>query len=390
MSGAVFLVAAEPSGDLLGAEVIDALRALSPQVVIGGVGGEAMRERGANSPIDLSDLAVLGLIDGLKAFLRVKQKVEDVAREIQKRSPQAVVLIDSWGFMWRLAKRLKQLGLPAARIKLIGPQVWATRPGRAKVLAKWCDHLLCIHAFEQPFYERYGLATTVIGNPAIARIREGDGAAYRKAHYLASDAPIIGILPGSRRSELRRVGPVLAEAAKQLCAQSRDRRVVCVAATPVREQVLNLASRWTFPNIVVADDAEKADAFAAMDVALACSGTVTTEVASQGAALVVGYKLGWITWLIARLFLMRSPYITLLNVAAGSEIAPEFVQTRFTASNLVQAVGTLLSDPDARKRQKQKQSEALDLMKGPGRPAAEIAAETILALAQADSDFRPV
>ena len=130
-----------------------------------------------------------------------------------------------------------------------------------------------------------------------------------------------------------------------------------------------------------AGEAGKADAFASMDVALACSGTVTTELAAQGAAVVVGYKLGWVTWALARLFLMRSRFITLLNVAAGREIAPEFVQTRFTPANVAAAAERLLSDATALETQRAGQREALKLMAGPGRPAAEIAAETILKLA---------
>ncbi len=292
-----------------------------------------------------------------------------------------MVLIDSWGFMWRLARFLKERGHRATRIKLVGPQVWATRPGRARVLAQWCDHLLCIHAFEQPFYERWGLPTTVIGNPALHRLPKGDGAAFRRRHGLPADAPVVGLMPGSRKSEIRRVAPALFEAAKRVSGRDAGRKTVCMVAPSVASDVEALARDRGAAFVLVRDEAEKADAFAAMDVAMACSGTVTTELASQGAAVVVGYKLGWITWALARAFLMRSKFITLLNVAAGREIAPEFVQTRLTAANLAGAAERLLSDPAALATQRKRQAEALKLMAGPGRPAAEIAAETILRLA---------
>src|SRR5690606_15602589 len=175
----ILLVAAEDSGDALGADVIDALRAADPTVRISGIGGARMRERGAALDVDMSGLAVLGFVDGLKAFERVKRAVEAAGEAIITKDPDAVLLIDSWGFMWRLARFLKQRGHRAKRIKLIGPQVWATRPGRARVLAQWCNHLLCIHAFEQPFYEKWGLASTVIGNPALYRLKQGDAAAFR-------------------------------------------------------------------------------------------------------------------------------------------------------------------------------------------------------------------
>lgn len=377
----IYLAAAEASGDALGAEVIDALRAMRPDVTLAGVGGVEMRARGVTSPIDMSGLAVLGLFDGLKAYGRVKAKVAEAADEIARIDPDAVVLIDSWGFMWRLAQALKLRGLKANRIKLIGPQVWATRPGRAKVLAQWCDHLLCIHDFEQPFYRKWGLPTTVIGNPAVGRAAKGDGQRLRAALGLPADAPVIGLLPGSRGSEIRRVGPILAAAADKLCAEDASRRVLCVVAPPVAAALKSMAATWTFPHVLVEDEGRKADAFAAMDVALACSGTVTTELAEQGAALVVGYKLGWFTWAIARVFLMKSKFIVLLNVAAGREVAPEFVQTRFTADNVARAAERLLSNDAARRAQIDAQFAALKTMAGPGRPAAEIAAETVLGLA---------
>lgn len=376
----VFLVAAEDSGDALGADVIDALRAADPAVRISGIGASKMRERGMCSDVDMSGLALLGFVDGIKAFGRVKRAVEAVGEAVIKADPDAVVLIDSWGFMWRLARLLKERGHRAKRIKLVGPQVWATRPGRARVLAQWCDHLLCIHAFEQPFYERWGLPTTVIGNPALQRLPKGDGAAFRQRYGLPADAPVVGLMPGSRKSEIKRVAPALFEAATRISARDGRRKIVCMVAPSVASDVEALARVQGAAFVLVREEAEKADAFAAMDVALACSGTVTTELASQGAAVIVGYKLGWVTWALARAFLMRSKFITLLNVAAGREIAPEFVQTRLTAANLAGAAERLLLDPAALAAQRRGQAEALKLMAGPGRPAAEIAAETILRL----------
>jgi lipid-A-disaccharide synthase len=377
----IFLVAAEDSGDALGADVIDALRAADPAVKISGIGGGKMRERGVASSVDMSGLAVLGFVDGLKAFERVKRAVEAAGEAIIKADPDAVVLIDSWGFMWRLARFLKERGNRAKRIKLIGPQVWATRAGRARVLAQWCDHLLCIHAFEQPFYARWGLPTTVIGNPALHRMQKGDATRFRAAHGIPAGKRIVGLLPGSRRSEIRRVAPALVAACDRLTSGHDDRIVVCVAAGSVEPAIRQMARSWTFPHVLATGEAEKPDAFASMDVAVACSGTVTTELAAQGAAIVVGYKLGWVTWALARLFLMRSKFITLLNVAAGREVAPEFVQTRFTPAKVAAAAERLLSDSSALETQRRGQAEALKLMAGPGRPAAEIAAETILKLA---------
>lgn len=376
----VFLVAAEDSGDAIGADVIDALRAMDPSVRISGIGGERMKARGAHSDVDMSGLAVLGLIEGLKAYDRVKKAVEDCAGVIAKADPDSVVLIDSWGFMWRLARALKLRGARAKRIKLIGPQVWATRPGRARVLSQWVDHLLCIHPFEQPFYVKWGLPTTVIGNPALHRLPKGDGVAFRRRRGIPEDAQVIGLLPGSRPSEMRRVAPTLFDAAGRAYAATPGAHVVCMAAPSVASEVERQAKAQAYPVALVTDEDEKADAYAAMTVAIACSGTVTTELAAQGAAVVTGYRLGWITWALLRGFLFKSKYSALVNVAADAEVIPEFIQTRFRAELIADSAIARLHKPEVLKRQQDAQTRAITVMKGTGKPAAEISAETILRL----------
>lgn len=376
----IFLVAAEDSGDAIGADVIDALRAADPSVRISGIGGERMRARGASSDVDMSGLAVIGLIEGLKAYSRVKKAVQDAAGVVAEADPDSVVLIDSWGFMWRLARALKLRGARARRIKLIGPQVWATRPGRARVLAQWVDHLLCIHPFEQPFYVKWGLPTTVIGNPALHRLPKGDSAGFRQRHGIPADAQVIGLLPGSRNAEMRRVAPTLFDAVGLSLAAAPGARVICMAAPSVAAEVERQVGEQPYPVIVVRDEAEKADAYAAMTVAIACSGTVTTELAAQGAAVVTGYRLGWITWALLRAFLFKSRYSALVNVAANREVIPEFIQTRFRADLIARSAIDRLAHPEVLRAQQEGQREAIRIMSGAGVSAAVVSAETILKL----------
>lgn len=376
----IFLVAAEDSGDAIGADVIDVMRAKDPSVRISGIGGERMKARGVASDVDMSGLAVIGLIEGLKAYGRVKQAVEDAADVIAKADPDCVVLIDSWGFMWRVARALKLRGVRAKRIKLIGPQVWATRPGRARVLAQWVDHLLCIHPFEQPFYVKWNLPTTVIGNPALHRLPKGDSAGFRQRHGIPADAQVIGLLPGSRNAEMRRVAPTLFDAVGLSLAAVPGAHVICMAAPSVAAEVERQVSEQPYPITVVRDEAEKADAYAAMTVAIACSGTVTTELAAQGAAVVTGYRLGWITWALLRAFLFKSKYSALVNVAANREVIPEFIQTRFRAELIAASAIDRLTHPEVLRAQQDGQRNAIRVMAGTGQPAAEIAAETILKL----------
>lgn len=374
MSARIFLVAAESSGDALGADLARELRKLDPTLDLVGVGGPLMAEAGLPSNADIAGLAVLGFVDGLLAYKRVKQAVVDTVAAIVDAKPQAVVLIDSWGFTLRVAQGVRAVAANIRLIKYVGPQVWATRPGRAKTLAATVDHLICIHEFEVPFYEPHGLACTVCGHPALGRFKAGDAAAFRARHGYAPNDKMLLVLPGSRASEIRRVGPTLWRAAELLARERPHLKLVVVAAASVRAAV----TVQTPASARIVDESEKEDAFAAATLALAASGTVTTEVALQGTPLVIGYKLGWITWALARAFLFKSKFATLMNVAANDEVAPEFIQTRFTAANVARAAATLLDDDAAHAAQVRRQDEALTLMGRGGRPAGEIAAETVL------------
>jgi lipid-A-disaccharide synthase len=373
LSGRVFLVAAEASGDALGADLVRALKERDAALDIQGVGGPLMAEQGVPSQSDIKGLAILGFIDGLLAYSRVKRAVAATVDAILKAKPDVVVLIDSWGFTLRVAQGVRAAAPHIKLVKYIGPQVWATRPGRAKTLAAAVDHLICIHDFEVPFYEPYGLDCTVCGHPALGRYKPGDGAALRARQGFTASEKIILVLPGSRTAEIRRVGPTLWRAA-ELLDRGRDVRILAVAASGVRNRVIAQAPAA----VRILDEREKEDAFAAATVALAASGTVTTEVALQGTPLVIGYRLGWITWAVARAFLFKAKYATLMNVAADAEVAPEFLQTRFTAENMASAAAILLDDPAAREEQVRRQDEALEKMGRGGRPSAEIAADTVL------------
>lgn len=373
MSARIFLVAAESSGDALGADLARALKARKPEVELFGVGGPLMAEAGLPSRADISGLAILGFVDGLLAYKRVKQAVAEAVAAVLAAKPDVVVLIDSWGFTLRVAQGVRAAAPHIKLVKYIGPQVWATRPGRAKTLAAAVDHLICIHDFEVPFYEPFGLPCTVCGHPALGRFKPGDGAALRARQGWDAGEKVILILPGSRTSEIRRVGPTL-WAAAELLDRDRDVRLLVVAAQSVRDAVI----AQTPPSARVVDENEKEDAFAAANVALAASGTVTTEVALQGTPVVVGYKFGWITWAVARFILFKGKYATLMNVAADAEIAPEFVQTRFTAQNVAAAAAPLLDDPALRAEQVRAQDDALAHMGRGGTPAADIAAGAVL------------
>lgn len=374
----VYVVAAEASGDKLGAGLIHALREREPSIEVAGIGGHLMRAAGVESPFDISDLSVFGLVEGVKAYPRVVQRVQDTVDHALTFDPDVVVLIDSWGFTLRVAKALRKAGCRARLVKYIGPQVWASRPGRAKTLAQTVDHLICIYDIETPYYAPHGLPCTVCGNPvANAPVRQGDGARFRETHVVAPHAPLLLVLFGSRPAEIQRLGEVFVQTIARLQSNVPGLRVATFIAPTVQDLMAPLVAR--IPGLIaITDDAEKEDLFNAATAALACSGSVTTELALQGAPMVVTYRVGAITWFIARHFLFRGAHVTLLNIAAGRGIVPEYLQHACTPENLVPAMTALLTDERLRTQQTQDQNAALEIMGRGKTPAAEIAAGVVL------------
>ena len=375
----LYFVAAEASGDLLAREVIEAVKARQADVHISGIGGAEMASLGIVSPLDIAPLSVLGLLEGLKAYGTVVKLADVAADAIIADAPDAVILVDSWGFMLRVAQRVRARAPHIKLVKLIGPQVWATRPGRAKTLAETVDHLLCMHEIEAPFYEPFGLKTTVIGNPALSRHQWGNGEAFRATHGIPASAQVVLVLPGSRASEIKRVAPALVEAARIIKDSDPERTIVMAPAASVAAQFAE-----SFPDVtewatLSTNPAERYDAMAAADLALACSGTVTSELAMQGTPMIVAYKTGWVTWSLARGLLYKKRHITLLNIVSDDqEIVPEFVQTQQKPELIAARALQWLTDPEALADQRAEQQIALSRMKEGDRDAAEIAAEVIL------------
>ena len=374
----IMLVAAEASGDALGAGLARALKGrLGEAVSFVGVGGPQMAAEGVESPFDISELSILGLIEGLRAYGRVKRRVAETAALAARETPDAVVLIDSWGFTIRVAKAIRAASPNTPLIKYVGPQVWASRLGRAKTLAEAVDHLLALYGFDAPWFEREGLPVTVVGSSALHVDMSGaDGAAFRARRGMAPDAPLLLVLPGSRPSEVARMTPAYEAAVKRLKGEIEGLEAVVVAAGTVAADVTSRVAAWPFRAHLV-DETEKYDAMAAADAALATSGTVSTELALAGAPMVIAYRMDGLSWVLIKR-IATTKYVTLFNVAADEAIAPEFIQGDATPDKLAGAVGRLLTDREAAADQARRQTEALDLMGRGGPDPSQLAADAVL------------
>ncbi|MCZ8193075.1 lipid-A-disaccharide synthase [Brevundimonas sp.] len=376
----VMLVAAEASGDALGAGLAAALkRRLGDGVRFVGVGGARMTAEGVASPFDIAELSILGWIEGLKAYGRVKRRVAETAALAARERPDVVVLIDSWGFTIRVAKAIRAAAPQTPLVKYVGPQVWASRPGRAKTLAAAVDHLLALYAFDAPWFEREGLKTTVVGSQALhVDMSAADPEGFRRARGIPEDAPLLLVLPGSRPAEIRLMTTVYEGAVTRLLAETPSLAVAVVAASTVADDVSTRIAAWPF-RVHLVSEADKYSAMKAATVALATSGTVSTELALAGTPMVIGYRFGSVSYAIMKPF-FTGKYATLFNHAAGAEIARELIQAAATPEKMAAEVGRLLADPAARAAQTAQQTAALDLMgRGGGNPS-DVAADAVLGL----------
>ncbi|MEY3260862.1 MAG: lipid-A-disaccharide synthase, partial [Pseudomonadota bacterium] len=303
------LVAAEASGDTLGAGLARVLKArLGDGVRFVGIGGEKMAAQGIVSPFEISELSILGILEGVAAYGRVVKRADEAASLAVREQPDVAVLIDSWGFTLRVATRLRKQLPKLPLIKYVGPQVWASRPGRAKTLAASVDHLLSIHAFDAPYFEAEGLPVTFVGNTAVSIGFETADPARLRAHIGAGrEDPILLVLPGSRPAEIAKVLPPFEDALRLIKATHPHLHVVVPAASTVADQVAAKVASWPFRAHVLRSEDLKRDAMVASTAALACSGTVTTELALAGCPMVVGYRIGAVTYAVLKL-LLRTPY----------------------------------------------------------------------------------
>ena len=379
----IMLVAGEPSGDQLGAQLMVGLKALSGgHVRIVGVGGSAMAEQGLQSLFPLDATAVMGLREVVPRIPTILRRVREASDFALKLRPDLVVLIDSPDFTHRIARRLKRIDPKIRTVNYAPPQVWASRAYRARAMARYFDAVLTLLPFEAPFFEKNGLKAHFVGYPVLERARLiAGGEDFRRRLGIAADAPLLAVLPGSRRNEIRFILPPFKQTV-ELLARERP-GLVCVMPTVghVAALVREAASDWPTPVHVVDGDEDKFAAFDAADAALAASGTVTSELALARTPMVVGYRLGRITYALARRFLLV-PYIVLINLILDRQAVPEFLQDKCEPQALARALRPLLLDTPERAQQLRDLEEAVRAFGAGGEAPSLRAARTLLSLAR--------
>ena len=376
----IYLLALEPSGDVLGAKLMQALKQeTASSVSIAGVGGAAMRSEGLDSLFDPTELAILGLFEVLPKAGLVLRRVRDVLDDIERRKPDLLVTVDSWGFTGRVHKALSKRHSPIKRVRYVAPQVWAWRPGRAKQLAGWIDHLLTLFPFEPPLFEQHGLAATWVGHPVAESSGTGDKHRFLSDHGLTERDTVVSVLPGSRRAEVKALMPVFGHTLVNLSENIADLCAVIPTVEGVENAVRTWAESLPVKTLVLSGEEAKYDGFAASSAALAASGTVTLELARAQLPHLIAYKVNPLSAFMFKR-LTKTPYVNLINVLCNQLIVPECLQENCTVEKLTAAMKQLIEDDPVRERQREAFKSVMKSLRPDDMPPSQKAARVILEL----------
>ncbi|MBQ8250718.1 MAG: lipid-A-disaccharide synthase [Alphaproteobacteria bacterium] len=339
----IYLVTGEPSGDLLGARLMRALtQKYGNKVSFVGVGGESMMKEGLNSLFDIKDLAVMGLAEVIPSIPLVLKRLEQTVQDILQKQPDIVMTIDSFSFSARVHKKLKKLKFDKPHVHCVAPQVWAWKKGRAKKVGQYMDHLFCLLPYEEKYFTPYGMATTFIGHPVIeGGAEKGNGADFKKRYGIDENALVMTMLPGSRKNEVSFLMSLFMNATENLQKTHKNLFVVVPTVATVSEKLKETLKDWAVPHVIVEGEKERYNAFAASDVAMAASGTVSLELALAGVPHLIAYKVSKLTGILAKR-LLKIKYVNLINILADREIIPELLQEKCTIENLESTIEQLL------------------------------------------------
>ena len=365
-----YVVAGEASGDARGVELLRGIRERAPGTEFLGAGGREMRAFAGDAIFDWADEAVVGLWDVLKKYGYFRKQFHRMLAEIEAAKPDALITIDYPGFNMRLAKAAKAR-MPGLRtIHYVSPQVWAWHRGRIPKMAKFLDLMLCLFPFELPLYADAGLRAVCVGHPLLDSL-----AAEKKDR--PRDASLVALLPGSRGKEVRKIFPIMIEAAK-LLKQSRPslRFEAAAAREPLADEMRAMLAAHGCDASFAVTLRSAHDLMQRAGAGIVCSGTATLESTFFGLPMVIIYKVAWLTWAVGKR-LVKIPWLGLPNVLAGREIAREFLQAAAQPEPIAREILRLLSDSSAREEQQRAQAAVIASLGERG--AARRAADAILA-----------
>ncbi len=374
----VFMIAGENSGDQLGAHLMDALVCMYPgEIRFRGVGGLRMEARDMASLFPMTELSLIGITSIIVHIPAVLRRMRETVQAIVAEPPDVLVLIDSQGFNRRVARRVRALRPDIPIVFYVSPTVWAWRSGRAAKMRPYVDHLLALLPFEPEVHRRLGgPACTYVGHPIserLADLRPNDAEARRRDET----PPVVLVLPGSRRQEIVRLSSLFAEVLARVTAQTGPIDWVLPAVPQYRELIAETIAGWPVRPRIVDGEAAKFAAFRSARAALACSGTVTLELAVASVPQVVAYRTGWLEAQIARR-LISADTAVLANLVIGEKVVPEFLQEYATIDAVTAALAAIIVDGPERERQTAAFSRLDAIMDFAGEAPSDKAARIVL------------
>lgn len=341
----IYIVAGEPSGDILGDQLIKSLESKFNSPIFNGVGGERMQSNNFTSLFDMSDISIFGIFPVLRKLFFLMNKINDVVKDISQKKPDIIILIDSPDFNHRVAKKVKKYLPNVPIVCYVAPTVWAWRQGRAKKMSEYFDYLLSVIPFEVNFFEKYGLKTSYVGHPFIEKVKNINDITFSEKYDLDKSKTII-FLPGSRKIEIERHSPVMVQAIDYLKDQNLNLNILIATGQKQLDQI-----RDYFTDIqIITDDYEKYSLFKKADFACAASGTVTLELGLTETPTIVIYKMDKLTWFFISK-MVKVKFVSLVNLILGRESSKELLQDNFNKENLIDELSKLLSDEDGQKKQ---------------------------------------
>lgn len=332
-----YLIAGEPSGDSLGARLMEAIRRQDSDAVFVGIGGEGMQNQGLHSLFNISELAVMGIAEVIPSIPRILNRINQTVEEIKRQQPDVLITIDSWSFCARIHKKVRALNLNVPQVHYVAPQVWAWKKKRARTMYKYIDLLLTLFPHEPKYFTPYNLDTIFVGHPVIESTmkKTPESEDFRQRYQIPQNNKIMLILPGSRHNEIKHLLPDFLETVKKMRAKHFDFTYVLPTVSTVAEHVKQIVTASGLPIIVIETEAERRAAFQNADIAVAASGTVALELAILDIPHVIAYKVPKLTEWIARRCL-HIQFVNLTNILLGYEVVPELLQTACNPDNILQ------------------------------------------------------